>query len=209
VNLFVDSNTTFEISGTQVDLRQMTDYPRDGHIEIRLNPERPVEFSLHVRIPGWSRNQPLPSDLYRYLQAYSDGASIEVNNTPLKIALDKGYALLKRIWKAGDTVVLELPMPVRRVICHERVKNNQVRVALERGPLVYCAEGVDNNGRVLDLVLPDDARLRSAFRPDLLNGVVVIKAESKPRNFMAVPYHSWLNRGQNEMTVWFWRARPM
>ena len=208
VNLFVDSDTTLEIRGTRVDLRQKTDYPRDGRIEIQLAPERPIEFSLRVRVPGWTRNKPLPSDLYHYAGTSPEMASIRVNHTPLPLTLERGYAVIKRSWKNGDTVVLDLPMPIRRVICHKQVKSNQGKVALERGPIVYCAEGADNTGKVLDLVLPDDAKLRSKFRPDLLNGVVVIEAESKQRRFIAVPYHSWLNRGQNEMTVWLSREAP-
>lgn len=208
VNLFIDSDATFDIKGTRVDLRQKTNYPRDGRIEIQLEPERPVEFSVRIRVPGWTRNQPVPSDLYRYLEPHPDRASIQINSTPLAFTLDTGYAEMKRFWKKGDTVVLELPMPIRRVICHEKVKSNQGKVALERGPLVYCAEGADNKGKVLDLVLPDDAKLRSESRPDLLNGVVVIRAESKQRKFVAIPYHSWLNRGQNEMSVWFPREVP-
>ena len=204
-NLFVASDATLEISETQVDLRQTTDYPRSGHIEIQLAPKRPVEFTLRVRIPGWARNSPVPSDLYRYVDNAQPTASIQVNRERVPFTLEQGYAVITRSWRTGDTVVLDLPMPVRRVTCHEQVKSNLGKVALERGPIVYCAEGADNNGKVLDLMLPDDATLHTRFRPDLLNGVVVIEAECTPRRFTAIPYHSWLNRGQNAMTVWFAR----
>ncbi|MBN78918.1 MAG: hypothetical protein CMJ70_02160 [Planctomycetaceae bacterium] len=204
-NLFVASDATLEISETQVDLRQTTDYPRSGHIEIQLAPKRPVEFTLRVRIPGWARNSPVPSDLYRYVENAQPTASIQVNRERVPFTLERGYAVITRSWRTGDTVVLDLPMPVRRVTCHEQVKSNLGKVALERGPIVYCAEGADNNGKVLDLMLPDDATLHTRFRPDLLNGVVVIEAECTPRRFTAIPYHSWLNRGQNAMTVWFAR----
>lgn len=208
VNLFVDSDITLEIAGTPVELRQKTAYPRDGRIEIQLATERPVEFSLRVRVPGWTRNKPVPSDLYRYAETSQETASVRVNKTLLPLTLERGYVVIKRSWKNGDTVILDLPMPLRRVICHERVQSNQGKVALERGPIVYCAEGVDNHAKVLELVLPDDAKLRARFRPDLLNGVVAIEAETRQGGFSAVPYHSWLNRGQNEMTVWFSRNAP-
>ena len=147
----------------------------------------------------------MPSDLYRYVDNAQPTASIQVNRERVPFTLEQGYAVITRSWRTGDTVVLDLPMPVRRVTCHEQVKSNLGKVALERGPIVYCAEGADNNGKVLDLMLPDDATLHTRFRPDLLNGVVVIEAECTPRRFTAIPYHSWLNRGQNAMTVWFAR----
>ena len=150
----------------------------------------------------------MPSDLYRYLNPYPESAEIRINGKPLAFTLDQGYAVVNRSWEKGDTLVLKLPMPVRRVICHDKVVSNRGRVALQRGPLVYCAEGADNSGSVLDLVLPDDAQLQPGYWPQLLNGVVVIEARAEHRKFNVVPYHSWLNRGQNEMTVWYARTAP-
>ena len=204
VNLFIDSEATFEIAGTKVRVRQQTNYPWNGRVELHITPERPVEFPLRVRIPGWSRNQPVPSQLYRYVQGRTEGASLTVNKAPLKIAPKKGYAVIQRAWKKGDSVTLNLPMPIRRVLCHENVTSNRGKVALERGPLVYCAEGADN-GPVLGTTLADEAKLRSAFRPNLLQGVEVIEAEYQDQKLTLIPYAYWLNRGQNEMTVWFSR----
>jgi hypothetical protein len=107
--------------------------------------------------------------------------------------------------------VLDLAMPVRRVVADERVVDDRGKVALERGPLVYAAEGVDNDGRVLDLVVPDDAAIEAADRPGLLRGVTVLTAavrgeNGQPRRFTAVPYYAWSHRGPGEMTVWLRRG---
>jgi DUF1680 family protein len=123
---------------------------------------------------------------------------------------------MQRTWKAGDTVELSLPMEVRRVTSNEKVKADAGRVALERGPVVYCAEGVDNGGQVLNLVLPDDASLQARHRADLLGGVTVIEGQAlalhpaedgrsvvtRKQHFVAVPYYAWGHRGSGEMEVW-------
>ena len=94
-------------------------------------------------------------------------------------------------------------MPARRIVAHEGVKDDEGRVAIQRGPLVYAVEGVDNGGHALDLVIPRSASLRSAFRADLLNGVEVISGQAEGgRAFLAIPYYAWNNRGQGEMSVW-------
>jgi hypothetical protein len=125
--------------------------------------------------------------------------------------------LIKRTWKAGDVVDLSMPMPVRRVVAHDAVEADRGRVAVERGPLVYCAEWTDNDGRVANIVLPDGATLAAETRPDLLGGVVVIKGEgeavvekagkivSEKKPVTLIPYYAWANRGKGEMAVWLAR----
>ena len=114
--------------------------------------------------------------------------------------------MLDHTWHDGDVVALTLPMPVRRVLCHPAVSENMGKVALERGPLVYCAEGIDNDGHVLDAVLPDAATLETAVVPDLLHGVVVVHATQPSGNITFVPYYAWAHRGVGEMAVWLPRA---
>ena len=129
---------------------------------------------MRVRIPGWSRGSVLPSDLYRYQDERAESWSLRVNGQPVASTLHEGYAVLERSWKPGDVVELDLPMPVRRVLANEQIKFDRGRVAVERGPLVYCVEGADHEGHVLDLWLPDDAELQPARRDDLLGGVTVL-----------------------------------
>ena len=116
-----------------------------------------------------------------------------------------------RTWTAGDLVTFDLPMTVRRVVADERVADDRGKVALERGPLVYCVEGVDNGGSVLDMVVPDGASFRVEDRPGLLHGVTVLRAavsdgQGRPRSLLAVPYYAWSHRGPGEMAVWLTRG---
>jgi DUF1680 family protein len=212
VNLFVDSQARVTLGdGSEVAIEQKTAYPWDGAIAIRLAPDRPRAFEVRVRIPGWAQNRPVPSALYRYADAPPSAFTLRVNGQPAPVTLAKGYAAIARTWSPGDLITLDLPMPVRRVLADERVADDRNKVALERGPLVYCAEGVDNGGRALDLVVPDGARLTVEDRPDLLGGIRVLRGtvagrDGRPRPLTAIPYYAWANRGPAEMTVWFPRS---
>jgi hypothetical protein len=117
--------------------------------------------------------------------------------------LEKGFAKISRSWRTGDIVQLELGMPVRRVVADEKVKADQNRFAVERGPLVYCAEGVDNDGAVLDKVIAGQVRFASQWNPDLLGGVVRIQMSGAESSLECIPYYAWCHRGANEMRVWF------
>lgn len=206
VNLFMGSQTTVDFNGTPVQITQITNYPWDGTITLTLQPTQPTTFTLCLRIPGWAQGQPVPSDLYHYLDNTAAPIILTVNGQPMALTLHQGYAMLDHTWQAGDVVELTLPMPVRRVLCHPAVSENVGKVALERGPLVYCAEGIDNDGAVLAAVLPDTATLETAFVPDLLHGVVVVRATQPSGSITFVPYYAWAHRGVGEMAVWFTRG---
>ena len=216
VNLFIDSEASFEHAGGSLQVRQHTAYPWDGAVRITLTPAAPHRFPILVRIPGWARNEAVPSDLYRYLEGPGAAPRVRVNGNDVAIALERGYVRIEREWNAGDVVELELPMAPRRVLANARVNDDQGKVALERGPVVYCVEGVDTEGEVFNLVLPVDAELRTEHRPDLLGGVTVVEGEAvayespdddgapatHPRAFTAIPYYAWAHRGANPMAVW-------
>lgn len=206
VNLFMGSQTTVEIGGASVQVTQETNYPWAGAVKLTFQPAQPTAFTLCVRIPGWAQGQPVPSDLYHYLDRTAEPATLQVNGMPVAWVLQKGYATINRTWQAGDVVELTLPMSVRRVGCHPAVSDNVGKVALERGPLVYCAEGIDNGDQVLDKGLADHATVTSAFVPDLLNGVVTVQATDANRALTFVPYYAWAHRGVGEMTVWLKRG---
>jgi hypothetical protein len=135
----------------------------------------------------------------------------------------KGYAILNAEWKKGDVITVHLPMPVRRVIANEKVQDDRRKVALQRGPMVYCAEGIDNGGEVLNMIVPEAANLQTEYRRDLLNGVTAIKGkaikliksekevrfEKTAGNFLAIPYYAWCHRGAGNMTVWFHSERTV
>jgi DUF1680 family protein len=198
VNLFVAGQGTVAIGGQSVRLRQETNYPWEGKVRLRIDPEQRGEFTLRVRIPGWATNGLVPSDLYYFLDTNNTAPALKINEETITPTMEKGYALLHRVWQPGDVVALILPLPMRRVGCHEAVEGNRGRVALMRGPLVYCVEGVDNGGSVADLGLADDAPLTVEHRPELLNGVTVIRGEG----ITAIPYYAWSHRGIGEMAVW-------
>ncbi len=219
VNLFVGSDASFEAAGTDLRIRQETRYPWDGKVKILLDPARPVRFALRVRVPGWAGNSAWPDRLYEFMEDAEDAPRLSVNGRPAAIRAEQGYAVVEREWRAGDSVELDLPMPVRRVWADRRVADDAGRVALARGPLVYCAEWPDNGGHALNIVIPDDAAFASDFRPGLLGGVQAVtgrvlairrgadgnSVETVPHELTAVPYFAWANRGRGEMAVWIAR----
>jgi len=226
VNLFAGSTADLTLGGRRVKVTQQTRYPWDGAVKITLAPDRARDFTVKIRIPGWARNEPVPSDLYRFLDSTTEQPALKVNGSPVALALDHGFATVSRRWQPGDTLDLVLPMPVRRVIANGQVEADRNRVALQRGPIVFAAEWPDNaNHHVRNLVLPDSAALASEFRPDLLKGVQTVTARAfalasdehggtvkTEQTLVAIPYSTWANRGRGEMEVWLARtdaaARP-
>jgi hypothetical protein len=189
-----------------VNIAQKTEYPRGGKVTIFVNPETNSAFDVLVRIPGWTQNRPVPSDLYRYMQPSDEKVSLRINDAPIEIETNKGYVRISRAWNKGDVITLDMPMPVRRVLSHEKVEDNAGRVAIERGPVVYCAEWVDNAGEALDLVLPDDVPLEAEYRADTLGGITLIKGRlDDGQLFKAIPYYAWNHRGRGQMNVWLKR----
>jgi DUF1680 family protein len=211
VNLYVASEAGASVEGDALGLVQETGYPWDGRIELRVDPARPGPLELRLRIPGWARERPVPSELYRHVDGPAPAFSVAVNGKPWAARLDGGYAVVDRSFAKGDVVTLELPMPVRRVAADERVTEDRGKVALERGPLVYGVEAVDNGGSALELTVPDDARFEVDERPELLGGVRVLRAAVRDargvsRTVTAIPYYAWSHRGPGEMAVWLKRA---
>jgi hypothetical protein len=206
VNLFVESESKLKIGRNSVKIAQKTRYPWDGKVSLIIEPEKPAEFSVYVRIPGWARNEAIPSDLYSFLEQSNEKASLKVNSKNLGLDMDKGFARIRRRWKSGDVIELDLPMPVRRVAANEKVKDDMGKVAFERGPIVYCFEGIDNEGKVLGRKIPDDLRFEAEFHPELLGGVAILKASSSEKaSLIAIPYYAWSHRGKGEMAVWLSR----
>jgi hypothetical protein len=226
VNLFIGGNAIIRTNNNTVYLKQQTRYPWDGNVEITVEPTRSQEFAVYIRIPGWAQNRPVPSDLYRYLsEPASDGfgelgrdgkeVMLKVNGISVSLDINNGYSRIRRKWEKGDVIELELPMPIQRVLSHQNVKDNLGKVALERGPVVYCFEGIDNPKGVANLVLPATAELSAEYHADLLGGIVTIKGKGKIQQspsdektsledieVVAIPYYAWAHRGKSQMTVW-------
>jgi DUF1680 family protein len=226
VNLYAGGTADIELAGGSLKLAQETRYPWDGAVRIVVTPEKTRAFTLNLRIPGWAREQPVPGDLYRFADAAAPKPTVRVNGALVPLSMTAGYLPITRTWRAGDAIVLNLPMPVRRIVAHDKVVADKDRVALQRGPIVYAAEWPDNpNGKVRNIVLPDTNAMTAEFRADLLNGVSVVKGralglsyderggvQKAEQPFMAVPYATWANRGRGQMAVWLARteaaARP-
>jgi DUF1680 family protein len=223
VNLYVNGQGDITLPQQTVHVEQLTDYPWNGRIEIKVTPERSQIFAIKLRIPGWLQGSPVPSQLYRYMQQLEISPKIKLNGTAISLRPDReGYVSLRRQWSEGDIIELDFPMPIRRVLSHENVEPNRGRVAVERGPIVYCVEGADHDGRVMNLFLPDDAQLSAEFCPELLGGVMTIHGEGQsferdsngePVTQAAamtwIPYYAWCHRGANEMQVWIPRSKDL
>ena len=201
-NLFMEGEAT--VNG--VDLRVKTDYPWSGKATLQIGTMRlkkTPRFALKVRVPGWAKGRPVPSDLYAQTQPSSVmEISVSVNGLAVNGVPGKdGYLSIGRTWKAGDTVEVDFPMPVKRIRAHEKVEADRGRLAVERGPIVYCAEGCDNGGKAYDAVLPADA----TFADDTITiGGKTYPALKASNGLKLVPYCLWGNRKPgNEMQVWF------
>ena len=219
INLYVSGRARVPIAGGNLVLEQVTNYPWDGDIRVKVSPAKAGRFSLMLRIPGWARQLPVPSDLYRQLgmPVPADAVTLEVNGQEVPLTLDKGYAVVDRDWNTGDEIALHLPMPIRRVVANQAVKADAGRVAVERGPLVYAAEWPDNNGHVINLMLEDSTPLTSDVRPGLLGGVTVVTGTatafreqrgaivSSSVPLTLIPYYAWAHRGKGQMAVWLAR----
>jgi DUF1680 family protein len=207
IHLYGDSTATLKVGGQGVRIVQASDYPWDGKVRVTIETDAPLRFTLRLRVPGWAR-----------------GATVAINGQAVSgVAAVNGYACLDRTWTVGDRVDLELPMPVERLHAHPLVQADIGRVCLRRGPLVYCAEQVDQPDEALGLLrLPEGSELRREDRDDLFDGIVTVVADveaavadpvadplyaSRPfgtraARLTAVPYFLWNNRGANEMRVW-------
>ncbi len=217
VNLFVGSISQIKLPAGNISITQNTNYPWEGKNELVINPAKATKFSLHIRIPGWAVNQPVPGDLYVDKAQPSKAVTILLNGDPVKYAIVKGYAVLDRNWKKGDKVSIDLPMDVKRIMANDKVNDDKDRFALQRGPLMYCLEGPDNaDGSVMNIVVKKDVPVQAVYHPGLLNGVVTLQMKGSAtkrqlntdeliktqQDVVAIPYYSWANRGPGEMEVW-------
>jgi len=217
VNIYSQGTAEVETKAGKFVLDQRTEYPWRGDIKIKVVPEKAASLTLMVRIPGWAQGKPLPGDLYRYAEETKEQPVVKVNGEAVALNIEKGYVPIARTWQKDDVVEISLPMPVRRVLANENVKADVGRVAVERGPFVYCAEWPDNNGYASNLALDDKAVLTAEARPDLLNGITAIGGEvtayrlkggkvvAERQKLTLIPYYAWAYRGRGEMEVWLAR----
>jgi DUF1680 family protein len=202
----------------KVKITQKADFPWNGRVEISVDPlSSRVKFALNVRIPGWVRNEAIPGGLYKFTDQNNENFAIAVNGEPFNGEVINGYVVIERNWKQGDRVGVEFPMPVRTVVADERIKDDVGKIAVQRGPVIYCAEWPDNNtGKILNLFVDKNSRFSSEFIPSLLEGTMSIKTTGSQtrknvdgkidtlenEQVTLIPYAFWNNRGPGQMMVW-------
>jgi DUF1680 family protein len=216
VNLFMPNTMTQKLGGKAVTLTQKTGYPYDGDIEITIDKTAlKKEMALKVRIPGWVRGDVVPSDLYSYVDGKRPGYTVKVNGVPVESALEQGYFTISRKWKKGDKVTVHFDLEPRVVKAHAEVKADVGRIAIERGPVVYCAEWPDNPGFSVRSVLMNQEPQFTVKHSDELFGLDKIATKAQTLSFgkdgrlevkdvdlTLIPYYAWCHRGSGEMAVW-------
>lgn len=216
VNLFMSNVANLQLEGKNIELIQKTAYPWEGLIDLTINPAQDQEFEMAIRIPGWASNTPVPSALYRYATPDKTKTTILINGEKIAYTLQNGYAVIERTWKKGDKIQIEFPMTIHKVVANDLVKDDLGKLALERGPIVYCLEWPDNEGvNIRNMMLPQNTVLKAVYHADLLNGITTLEGTGKnvvqtvgnqlkeePVSIKAIPYYAWANRGRGEMAVW-------
>jgi len=222
LGLYGSSETVIPLVGGVVAIRQTSNYPFDGKIELAIDPKSEQRFALKLRVPTWARDQFVPGELYHYVDELKPGWTLKVNGEAVESTTEKGFATIDRAWQPGDRVTLDLPMPVRFSTADERVEANRNRIAVTRGPLVYCAEAADNEDeKVQRFFIPapvaQDAIQTEAFEDGLLKGIVradlpakeVVGDTVKDSVVRLIPYYAWNNRGEKSMMVWHARNEKL
>ena len=185
VNLYIGNEASFKVDGEEIRLRQSTDYPWNGEIALQVSAVRPLKKDFRLRIPGWCKEY-----------------SVLVNDEPVEPKTDKGYVVLNNTWEDGDIIRLDLSMPVEVEAADPRVKEDIGKRAIQRGPLVYCLEEVDNPDNFDNLSISPSTSFLSDFESSLLDGVVVINARNADNTLSFIPYYAWDNREAGKMKVW-------
>jgi uncharacterized protein len=216
VNLFIGSTVSLNINNTVTELKQETNYPWDGKITMTIHSPMEQKYRMFIRIPGWAEGQVVPSDLYNFSDNKNEKPiSIKVNNKKVSYEVKNGYAIIEKNWKNNDQLNIDIPMEPRRIVANKNVEADHGYEAYQRGPVIYCLEGIDNNGNALNAVVTNKNSIKYSFKPDILNGVGVLymkgqqswdneksSPEIKKTQLMAIPYYAWAHRGNSSMTVW-------
>lgn len=216
VNLFVGSSTNLSLANGSVNVKMATNYPWDGKINLQIDPVKKSFFGLYLRIPGWVQGKTYTNGLYEYANFKADNYSLKVNGKDVVTKVESGYLVIEREWKIGDQVTYDLPMQVNRLISSSDLKFDNNRVAIQRGPIVYCVEGADNDNKAWNFILPstvdfeisdqtildEPIKALSAIVPVLSVSADGSSLQTQKKKITAIPYYTWANRGKNEMQVW-------
>jgi hypothetical protein len=216
INLFVGNNSTIRVKETDIAISLETEYPWEGNVSIKVEPAKKIKTSLFIRVPGWARGTAVPGGLYLFKDTSWQKPALTVNGKLYEYNIEKGYAVINREWKRGDIVYFSVPMPVKTIVARNEVAENEGKIAIQRGPLVYCIEGADNQGKALNIIADGDVKIIPEKGAVLDEKVLTLKGPmttvaikdggtsvtTEKQTVTAIPYYTWCNRGSNEMQVW-------
>ncbi len=216
VNLFMANHSNLKVNGKAVELKQSTNYPWTGDVSLEVTPSAKQNFTLKIRVPGWVQGDVVPGNLYSYTDKKSLGYTVKVNGEKVVSTIDKGYFSINRIWKKGDKVEVHFDMEARTVKAHPAVEADRGKVAVERGPIVYCAEWPDNDFNIFSIILNKKPVFKVESKKDLLFGINTIQTDAQSLSYDTqgklvtkdvklnlIPYYAWAHRGSGDMAVWF------
>ena len=218
VNLFVGSNTTIPLKNGNVNVKMETNYPWEEDLKLMIDPIKKSKFKIYLRIPGWVQGKTVPGNLYSFNGIGNIPAPIglAVNGQPVKAAEENGYYIIDRVWQKGDKIEYLFGMGINYIEAKEELKQDKNRIAIQRGPIVYCIEGADNNGKAWNIVIPENTEFTkidykvldepvkalTAEAPVITVGEDGLSLKTEKKKIIAIPYYTWANRGKNEMQVW-------
>ncbi len=198
VNLYADNKASITMNNQKIKLVQQTQMPWQGRVRLTLETDKAVSFRMKLRIPYWARNEVLSSDLYALANPVNKSLIVTINGQEHSPNSSENYLIIDRTWASGDVLELTFPMEVRSLKAHPLVKDDEGKVALERGPFVYAFEAIDNNKSIDDLKINPQGPFQVQEEETLLNGVYTLSTG----DYKAIPYYSWSNRGVGKMKVW-------
>ena len=215
VNLFIGSNVSLPVGKSNMQLSMSTGLPWKGNTRLEVIQSGKQKVQLHLRVPGWL-TEPVPGNLYSYIDTAAAKPVMTINGKAVAYNIERGYAIVDRIWKTGDVIEFNLPMQVRKITSNQALKENRNRIALQYGPIVYCVEGKDNDDKAYNFIVPALTRFDVKYNNDILGGVNQITFEANliqpasdgksvlpvKKSITAIPYYSWNNRGAAEMQLW-------
>ena len=215
INLFMSNHSDLRVNGKIVELNQSTNYPWTGDVNLEVSPKSKQDFTLKIRVPGWVQNEVVPGNLYSYTDKKTLGYTVKVNGKVVTSTIEKGYFSINRTWKKGDKVEVHFDMEARTVKANPAVEADRGKIAVERGPVVYCAEWPDNDFNIFSIILNKKPVFKVETKKDLLYGINTIQTDAQSLSYDTqgklvtkevklnmIPYYAWAHRGSGDMAVW-------
>ena len=215
VNLFIANHSVLKVNGKSVKLKQSTNYPWTGNVNLEVSPKSKQNFTLKIRIPGWVTGSVVPGNLYSYTDKKTLAYTVKVNGKEVTSSIEKGYFSIQRAWKKGDNVEVHFDMEARTVKANAAVEADRGKIAVERGPIVYCAEWPDNDFNIFSIIMNKKPEFKIETKPDLLYGINTIQTDAQSMSYDTqgkliikevklnmIPYYAWAHRGSGNMAVW-------